>query len=860
MHHNILNYWQHLETLAPGDPDLPNPRVCRLMTRMFEFWRSRQPFPRFGYFGHLRDHFGPAVLAEPVPVRRGHAMAKSLQMVSCPQARKDGLMRVHPDELVVGTMPPFSVGQGKEVMEYLLGEQDGGHDEALAAEIGFLNAWSNFGHICPDHEKVLREGLTSIIADCAARRAETGDAGQQAFYHSVEVALAGVIAFAAGYADACEELARQCEARLAADPESLQRDLLQERIKGMTDAASRLRRIPAEGCESFLDAVQCIFLMNCALHWTGELSSLGRLDQILQPYLDADLAADRLTLDQAQEIIDCLWVKLDERVVLDHRHIDDHFTSADGALMGAGGPSNFDQGALINQWMQQVTLGGVIADNDPEPKDACNQVTRLCLNAARKFPFNCPTVDLRVHKGTPRDVLELAGRAILSGGAHPILMNDDKIIPGLHASHPAVDLRTARNYACDGCYETHFPGETEFSFYYVPGVDALEKALNSGAGFGASGTTFLRGMKSSWRTPKAGEIGSFEELYAIFERHVALSSHRGIGGLLAAYGAKGKVCPSPILSAMIAGCIDKGRDFYDGGARHHVFAPLMTGISTVADSLHVIRELVFGQQKFTLEELVACLRSDWGGRPVTVGRQLAPARVDEIRNLCLAQNRFGHGHAEVDALAWRVIHTFCDAQERALQYPMHRAALASLEERFGSDAGAFTIAFTPGVGTFEQYAFGGGFAGATPDGRRAGQPVASDLSASPLPQDLAPLDSETGQPVLRVPFAGSLSSWDDEAVNRLSDGAPADINIAEDFPAEELLDIIARFAGGEGSNMMTMTCASPAVFAEAETDPLAFDLLRVRMGGWTEFFSVLFPEHKRQHRRRPLYVPTGDAR
>ena len=527
--------------------------------------------------------------------------------------------------------------------------------------------------------------------------------------------------------------------------------------------------------------------------------------------------------------------------------------------MGTAGASNFDQGALTNQWMQQITLGGVRANDHEEHQDACNLVTRLCLNAARKFPFNCPTVDLRVHSETPSDVLELAAQAILSGGAHPILMNDDKIVPALLGSHEAITLASARNYACDGCYETHFPGETEFSFYYVFGIDALEKALNSGAGFGAAGPVHLRGLKSSWRTPPACEISSFEELYMLFERHVILSTHRGIAGLLKAYGLKGQVCPSPILSALIDGCIEKGRDFYDGGARYHVFAPLMTGISTVADSLHVIEKLVFGEQAFTLAELVSCLRSDWGTRPVTIGLSLPLQRIAEIREQCLAQRRFGHGHVEVDRLAWRIINTFCDANTNALSHDMHKAALASLQQRFGTTDDPFVMAISPGVGTFEQYVFGGMFAGATPDGRRAGQPIASDLASSPLPQDLNPIDAQSGEPVLKVPFGASMSSWEDVAVNRLNDGAPADMNIAEDFPLSELIEILDMFSKGRGSNMMTITTASPKTLAAAASDPLTYDLLRVRMGGWTEYFSTLFGEHKEQHRRRPLYVAKGDT-
>lgn len=87
--------------------------------------------------------------------------------------------------------------------------------------------------------------------------------------------------------------------------------------------------------------------------------------------------------------------------MLNRRHFEDRFSSADGARWGAGGASNFDQGALANRWMQQLTIGGVKATNEPRQEDASNDITRMCLEAARKFPFNCPTVDLRVHKDTP---------------------------------------------------------------------------------------------------------------------------------------------------------------------------------------------------------------------------------------------------------------------------------------------------------------------------------------------------------------------------------------------------------------------------------------------------------------------------
>lgn len=844
MHHNILAFWRHLQTLPAGHADLPRPRVNRLMLAMFEKWRSRQNFPPFDGLGHIRDHAGEAEMALPLVERRGIAMARTLELVAGDWGIAHGLFDIDPDEVILGTMPPYSVGQGKEMMDYFKGAGDD-RDERLEFETGFLNEWSNFGHVCPNHEKIVQRGLASVIDDCLARKASSRDPDQQSFYAAVITALEGVISYAEAYARAADRQAAIYRAALDDKPDHPKADLFTERLTGMTQAAARLRRVPAQPSKSLADAIQCISIMNCALHWTGELTSLGRLDQILQPFL----TPEELASGDAQMLIDCLWVKLDERVTLDNKAVEDRFSQADGALMGVGGPSNFDQGALTNQWMQQITIGGVVADNAPEARDACNDITRLCLNSARRLPFNCPTLDLRVHTKTPEDVLELAAAAHLSGGAHPVMLNDDKLIPALLAAGEDVELKSARNYACDGCYETIFPGETEFSFIYVPAVDVLEKALNSGAGFGASGSTYLRGFKGSFRTPPADQIQSFDALIAIIDQHIWLNVNRQLAGYFASYGAKGKVCPSPILSAMIDGCIESGRDFYDGGARYHMFAPLMTGISTVADSLYVIETLVFEQQLLSLEELVACLRSDWGLRNDIVGRKVSADRARQLQALCRAQPKFGFGEEIVDRHAWRLIDAFVNAIERALKHPMHQAALAGLESRFASTDKPFNLVVTPGVGTFEQYNFGGSFAGATPDGRHAGAPLATDLSASPFPQDQeVPVDP------VRSSILQAFGSWNHPSVSRFADGAPSDFNIDERSELSPLTDILGAFSRGQGSNVMTITTASADTLARAEASPEEYDLVRVRMGGWTEFFSVLFAEHKKQHRRRPIYT------
>jgi pyruvate-formate lyase len=853
MHLNDVDYWRYLQSLPKGHPDLPSPRVCRLLLRLFEGWREKPSWIAEDQVGHLFRGRSDLTMTQkdrlaslPIQVRKAKAIERMLQVIVDPVVSATaGSCSIQADELIVGTLPPFSVGQGKEFVRYLT------EQEELAAALNYLNELSPMGHIVPNYQTVMDKGLEGLIAECK-RRSKRASKEQQVFYEAVSIALRAVINYSAAYGD----LARKLAARLApADPNK----------KTLETVARNLLNSPAKPPQSFHQAVQAIYIIHCALHWTVEIVPIGRLDQLLISFYEADIKAKRITEELAQEILDCFWIKLDERVILNFRHTEDRFTSADGALTGSMGSSNFDQGGLLNQWMQQITIGGVKPTDDPEPQDASNKVTVLCLEAARRLPLNSPTLDLRLHSRTPRPIIEAAANTLMSGGAHPVLLNDDRIVPSLaQRSGVQVPLRTARNYACDGCFETMFAGETEFSFGFVPALDALEKALNRGAGIAASGPVNLRGFKDSWRTKPAVQIASFEELWGTLQRHIKMGCHRYLNNLLMFYGNKTTVAPSPLLSALISGCLEKGRDLVNGGARYHIFAPLMVGISTATDSLYAIRKLVFETKQFTLDELVVCLATDWGATLLSVagkeypafGRQISRERIQHIRALCMAQPKFGNGNAEVDQIAWRLVNTFADCVEEVRHDPVHKAGFARLKQ-FESPGNPFVLLLTPGVGTFEQYVFSGSFIGASADGRPARAPIASDLASAPLhPDQEAIVSTPQGIHHARInSMDGGLKSYANDSMNRLGDGAPADYNIGENFPVNRLADTIEAFARGHGGSVCTFTVADPETFIKAQKDPNACNLLRVRMGGWTEFFITLFPAHQEQHKRRPMYQP-----
>ncbi|MNI51202.1 hypothetical protein D3C73_1059130 [compost metagenome] len=176
------------------------------------------------------------------------------------------------------------------------------------------------------------------------------------------------------------------------------------------------------------------------------------------------------------------------------------------------------------------------------------------------------------------------------------------------------------------------------------------------------------------------------------------------------------------------------------------------------------------------------------------------------------------------------------------------SALQNLAARYGTEEHPFGIQIQPGVGTFENHVEMGAWNGASADGRRLGTAVASDLSAAPSPMDLPVEHQYAG-------FEASLAGFEGEGTDLMTDGAPTDYNVNEDFPAERLVPVMQQFAEGHSSNILTITVASPDTYSQAVGSPEQFNLLRVRTGGWSNFFTSVFPLTQDQHRRRPVSTP-----
>ncbi|WP_211215266.1 Dyp-type peroxidase [Actinoalloteichus spitiensis] len=898
MFYNHRDWLYQMSTAAGADRDHylpPTKRVLRLLAATFSRWQDNWYFDRvqqepehLSYYltRELGAEAAEEIMSRSVVERMGWTVRLGLGSVFASDEygfrgrRRDAegnwvngadTYHIEPLELIVGGMPTLGLGQGKYVIDYTR------DDEKLGNFFQNLGPASGVGHVVPGYEKLLTRGLGGLTEDVAALRDSADDEDTRLFYTAVHLALEGVRAHCLAFAELAATTAEALPATQVAERDNL------------AEVESRMRRLSTEAPETLLEAAQLIFTMHSCLHLIGEPTAIGRLDQLLQPFYEADIASGVLSAanedEQAQEILDCLWVKLGGNVLWNRMFVDDHQPDGNMAMGGIAG--NYPQGAANNQWVQQITVGGTVANDAPGSGDpAYNRMTMLCLRAARRLPLNAPCLSLRVRPDMPAEYAEEAARALLSGGAHPILINDEKVIPGLVRSgegigdgvetgehtpvrekagdawNSEVPLEVARDYACDGCYEPQFVGKNWFTLGGLNTLQLLEATLNRGKSWLTAGPMWFRGQRVSFTSPKPNDIGSFDEVLDIFFKHLSWSYAKQVDGQLGVYGKMSAVCPSPLLSVLVDDCLEKGMDYYAGGARYNVIGPCFTALPNTINSLWAVKKLVFDETTAvtSLPELVEALMCDWGESMVEpfvstlAGEGRIAARAERFRDLraaALALPRYGRGNEEIDAFGDEFLQRVSATVMSTLTDPAQPTArtLVELARRYGSPEHPFGIQLQPGVGTFENYLEFGAMCGASAEGRRAGEPLATDLSPAPSPAD-RPVDHQEADflTTLRgMTGAGTESFWDI---------APTDYNIREDFGLDALTRVVREFASGAGSNLLTVTCANPETFAGACRDPEKYDLVRVRMGGWSEFFISMFPAHQRTHQRRPLSVLT----
>ena len=855
----------------PNKPDPLRPQLVRFFSEA----RNATELASYGNGGAVPDAATVAnhIMQQAVPVRAAWA-ARLL----CNQAsrltgigyRGNGGMDtcdIHPLDLLAGSMSAQSLAEGRYVIDYTRDDDD--EAERFRWFSLALGPNSGVGHVVPGYEDLLKHGIGGF-AQCIedAEKALKQDdpqraADAQAFYEGSRLALHGLAEYLAGLADTAAELAKGL-----APEQQIERSNLGE-LEG------RLRRLSGgQAPATVVEALQLVFSCHATLHLCGEPVAVGRLDRLIRPFQEKN----PLKPAELQEAIDCFWLKLGEKVLLNRIFIDDSQEQGNLAMGERSGP--YPKGQSVNQWIQQLTVGGRNADGSWE----YSEVTLACLRASARLPFNAPVLSLRVSKDMPSDwrtkLLSEAAHGQLSGGASPILLNDDKIIPGLVGSGVSVgpaatdDDRArwnssvladdAHNYACDGCYEPQFVGANWFHLGGVTLLQVLELALNQGRQMQSAGPTDLFGKNVSFRSVEASKIDSYEELETLFFKHLEWSYARQMEGTVADFGRMDGVCPSPLLSLFINDCLPKGRDIYAGGARYNVFGPCFTSLANTINSLWAIRATCFDPSSAvtTLAELTQAVICNWGENvidPLVHSTVLtndaaraaqAASRFRQLRAMVLRLPKWGRDQGDIDAFGQAICQRVAEMAVRVMVKPRDGLAkqYVRLAKTYGTPRHPFGgFCMQPGVGTFASYVEQGLTCAASPDGRLSAQPLGTDMSPAPSPLD-QPATPETQQ---RADAIRALAGVTNDQAFGFANGAPIDLNVDEKMGHGRLVEILSAFVDGTGSNILTVTTANQATFLAATDSPEAYDLLRVRMGGWTEVFIAMHATHQKVHPRRP---------
>jgi pyruvate formate-lyase/glycerol dehydratase family glycyl radical enzyme len=534
-------------------------------------------------------------------------------------------------------------------------------------------------HTIPDYEVMLRKGLQGIIDEASQKEQGLGSSGddqaKRDFYQAVRHSLSGIIRYA-------EKLSAKAEEQ-ALEMEQSGNSGRAGELRRMSDY---LKRVPAQPPQTFQEALNALWICKVALHQENAnvALSLGRLDQILYPFYKKDVESGRITPEDAVELVGCLWLKIADHIPL--------VPEASEELFG-GTASN-----------QAITLGGV----DRDGNDAVNDLTYVMLEVTELLRLRDPNLNARYHPlANTTDYRDRLVRLNLKTRATPCFHNDLAAIDQLKTQ--GVSEGDARDYGAVGCVEPTSCGRT----YGATGTCLmnLTSVLELTLFQGKHRLTGIGKDDPLWQVSQAPEaMQSFDEFKAAFEKNLDwLIGHavefNNMLGL-----THRKVHPTPMLSAMMEGCMQKGADVIDSGATYNSSGVSITGLAEVVDSITVIEELAFGNgngSRIPMSGMIGAITTNWGSEEKDEATSALYGKYHAM--VRASRNRFGY---DTSPLAKKNAAWLVDL----------------LHEKFQSRRNYRGGPYTVGYWTMTNHAGFGVLTGALPSGRVKGKPFASGIT------------------------------------------------------------------------------------------------------------------------------------
>lgn len=624
-----------------------------------------------------------------------------------------------------------------------------------------------------DYGRVLREGLRSLIDEARAKLSATrlmsaDDVARAELLEAMIISLEAIVRYAGRLADAAD-----AAAATESDP---------ARAAELRAMADMCRHVPLNPARGYREAMQSLWIMWLVILPAGILS-FARLDQLLGDYYDADLAEGRIDRAAALELQQWLRIR-DSQIVI---------TSGQTHRKKYGG---------LAKW-HNCSVGG----QTPDGRDATNAVSFLLLEAARTCPTPHPTLTMRVHEGTPAELLDAALELIGTGIGLPAFLGDKSVIEFL--TREGIGIEKARDYGVAGCLGINVIGQSRMvasPMFVAPLI--LKFALHGGV-------DPETGRQVGPKTPTLSECADYAEFEAAFHTQLAhfLTLQAEFNNVtIQSYGER---FPQPVESALMDGGIGAAKNILgrtlpleNGSAVNPI------GLINVSDSLVAIRRRVFEEQAIGASELVGHLTANWAG-----------ADGEAARELMLSAPKYGNDDAEADAAAVAIYH-FC------------AKVITGLTTTYGGyqKAGSITI------GTCIMP--GGKASGATPDGRRWEEGLA-DESLTPMRQR----DTQGLKALLNSVLKIDQVEW--QALS-------LDLRLAPELfaTADQRANVAAtvRDYFARGGKHIQFNVVKSDVLLAAQADPASHKDLIVRIGGCSAYFVQLPPETQNEIIHRTEYA------
>ena len=665
--------------------------------------------------------------------------------------------------------------------------------------------YNGVGHVTVKYWEVLEIGFGGIKAKAEAELAKLcladGDYQKKSrFLQAVMISCDAAITYARRYAKLALEEAEKCT-----DP-ARKMELLQ--------IAQNCANVPEKGATSFYEACQSFWFVQqlIQIESSGHSISPGRFDQYMYPYYKKDLDSGKLTREFAQELMDCIWVKLNDL----------------NKCRDAASAEGFAGYSLF----QNLIVGG----QNSEGIDVTNDLSFMAIQSSVHVFLPQPSLSVRVWNGTPHEFLIKAAELTRTGIGLPAYYNDEVIIPSLLSR--GLTLEDARDYNIIGCVEPQKAGKTEgwhdAAFFNM--CRPLDLTFHNGKD---------RGVQVGPQTGNVEDMETFEEFYRAYKIQMDYAIKLLVNADNAIDMAHAERCPLPFLSCMVDDCMKSGKTVQEGGAVYNFTGPQGFGVANMADSLYSVKTLVYDEKKISMKEMKQILTCNYGRG---LNQEDIAAMVGEIVNEMKADGQ-NVGEKEIAAVLQSVIATTESPEMKAKGDRL----LEMIEEvpKFGNDipevdAFARDVAYTytkpllqyrnPRGGQFQAGLYPvsanvplGGQTGATPDGRLAYAPVADGVSPSAGKDVEGPTAAANSVSKLDHGIASNGTLFNQKFHPSALSGRRG---------LENFVGLIRSYFDQKGSHMQ-FNVVSRETLLDAQKHPEQYKHLVVRVAGYSALFTTL---------------------